>query len=79
MKVDWIAENEVAPEDPPLEDSSPSDPLDWDVNEGTVKAIGDCGIELPELEVEERDEGAEGSETLRGLVTSLEKRFVWAL
>lgn len=33
----------------------------------------------PELLELEREEGAEGSETLRGLTTSLEKRFVWAL
>lgn len=67
----------MAPEEePPLEDSSPSDPDDCEVNEGTVKATGEWGTELLELEAEEREEGAEGSETLRALVTSDEKMLV---
>lgn len=76
MNVLVMAEKEVEEFVP--DDSSPSDPVDEEAKDGRVNEMGDWGVD-PELLELEREEGAEGSETLRGLTTSLAKRFVWAL
>lgn len=74
MNVLGMAENEVLPPPAPFEPSL-SEPLPLPVlpNDGNVNATG---ATFWADSMAARDDGAEGNDTLRPFVTSLENKFV---